>query len=330
MRCHPIFELLKRAASILERYLLLWLCLSSWIAFQWPASLPLDGDLFARSQPWLPYVIVVTMFTIGWLLPLEEVKLVFRRWPLVLGGTTIQYLSMPLLAFLLSHLFPLSDDLRLGLIMIGCVPGAMASNVLTMVARANVSYSLSLTTAATCLSPIFVPVVLKLTMNQSLPTPMSDLVWKLSWMVVIPVVLGFCCGLALQGHRNWVEQIGKIVANSAILWIIAVVVGVNRQRISDVDHLILLAALSLNLSGYAAGHAGARLLGLPQGMRRALTLEIGMQNAGLGTALAAKLFVDQPAVMIPSALYTFGCMFTGTILARYWATRSTVEHQTSF
>ena len=98
MRSHLIFELLKRAASLLERYLLLWLCISSWLAFQWPGS-QADKDLFSRSQPWLPYVIVVTMFAIGWLLPLEEVKQVFRRWPLVLGGTTIQYISMPLLAW---------------------------------------------------------------------------------------------------------------------------------------------------------------------------------------------------------------------------------------
>ncbi len=321
MRSHLVFDVLKRVASLLERYLLLWLCTSTWIAFRWPSSAP-NSDWFSRSQPWLPYIIVVTMFAIGWLLPLEEVKQVFRRWPLVLGGTTIQYMSMPLLAFAVSSVFPLSDDLRLGLIMVGCVPGAMASNVLTMVARGNVSYSLSLTTAATCLSPIFVPVVLKLTMNQSLPTSMSDLVWKLCWMVVIPAVAGFCCGLACQGVRSWAEQIGKIVANLAILWIIAVVVGVNRERLSNVDHLILAAALSLNLGGYAVGLAGGRLLGLPDGMRRALTLEIGMQNAGLGTALASKLFVDQPAVMIPTALYTFGCMFTGTILARYWATQT--------
>jgi BASS family bile acid:Na+ symporter len=58
---------------------------------------------------------------------------------------------------------------------------------------------------------------------------------------------------------------------------------------------------------------------LDEPMRRALTIEVGMQNAGLGAALALKLFPDRPGVAIAPALFMFGCMLTGTLLARAWA-----------
>jgi BASS family bile acid:Na+ symporter len=104
-----------------------------------------------------------------------------------------------------------------------------------------------------------------------------------------------------------------------ILWIIAIVVGLNRERLAGFEAAILLALLILNLAGYVAGYFGGGLLRLKQPMRRALTLEVGMQNAGVGTWLVLTVFKDEPAAAIPPALYTFGCMFTGTILARVWA-----------
>jgi BASS family bile acid:Na+ symporter len=88
--------------------------------------------------------------------------------------------------------------------------------------------------------------------------------------------------------------------------------------VSQLDLRLIVALLTVNLAGYAAGYGGGRMMGLPQTMRRALTLEIGMQNAGLGTTLAMGLFADE-RIALPAALYTFGCMFTGTILARVWA-----------
>ncbi len=270
---------------MLERFLIGWLCLLSWFAYVWPAAAPVDP--FVASQPLLPLVIVITMFAIGWMLPPDEVRQVIERWPLVLAGTTLQFASMPWLAWLAAELFALDRDLRLGLIMAGCVPGAMASNVLTLMARGNVSYSLSLTTTATCLSPVFVPLMLKWTLQQELPKPLLPLIWQLIWMVVLPVVAGHMLGRWRPDARRLAEAVGKRVAALAILWIIAVVVGVNRDELSKVEAAVLLAVLALNLAGYAVGQWGGRVLRLPTSMRRALTLEIGMQNAGLGTAWPA-------------------------------------------
>ena len=110
--------------------------------------------------------------------------------------------------------------------------------------------------------------------------------------------------------------------DSAIpMWIIAVVVALSRDHLAAVTPLILVVLLVLNLLGYLAGFSGGTLLRLEPGMRRALMLEVGMQNAGVGAKLAVDLFQDMPTVAIPPAAYAFGCMLTGTILAVWWKTR---------
>lgn len=303
----------------------MWLVLLCWVAYCWPAwyghFLPESSvsDPFLATKGCLGYMIAVTMLAIGSLLPREEVMQVFDRWPTVLGGTAIQYMSMPLLAYGIGRLFGLEGPWMIGIVMVGCVPGAMASNVLTMIARGNVSYSVSLTTSATILSPLVVPWVLWLALGQMVEDfPVGKVFIDLCWMVVLPVVVGHTLSRVWSGWAAAARMVGAIIANLTILWIIAVVVAANRGGVSELDFRLIAALLMVNLCGYAAGYGSGRTMGLPETMRRALTLEIGMQNAGLGTTLAMGLFADE-RIALPAALYTFGCMFTGTILARVWA-----------
>ncbi len=309
---------------MLERFLLIWLCLLSLLAFYWTDWFGTDArqggfDPFTASRPYLQYVIALTMFAIGWMLPHDELREVARRWPTVVAGTAIQYASMPLLAYMMGRLFQLDDDAMLGIIMVGCVPGAMASNVLTLVARGNISYSLSLTTSATLLSPILVTLALWISLGQRINFPTGRVTWNLCLTVVAPVIVGHLLSRRLRDYQAVARRIGTVVANLAILWIIAVVVGVNRDRFGQTSGAVVGALVSLNLLGYAAGYAGSRVLKLSRPMQRALTLEVGMQNAGLGAWLALELFSGREAAAIPTAMYTFGCMFSGTILARCWA-----------
>jgi len=324
---------------MLQRHLVLWLLASSTAAFYWPAfeqalgvsddpllSIGSDGAL----KPRLPLggIVAVTMFAIGSLLPRDEVTQVAKRWPVVIGGTTTQYLAMPALAFGLATLFDLPEELRIGMILVGCVPGAMASNVLTLAARGNVSYSVSLTTMATILSPIVVPFALWVALSQTTQVDPQAVSLKLLREVVGPVVAGHLLARSWQAFSQLMNVVGGTIANVAILWIIATVVALNRDRLAETPPSVLIALLGLNIGGYAAGYAGARLLNLNTGMRRALILEVGMQNAGVGTALAVSMFPQQPAATSPTAAYTFGCMLTGSLLAAAFA-RSSAPAQTS-
>ncbi len=276
-------------------------------------------DPFLASKPVLNYFFSVTMFALGSLLPKAEISMVFRRWPTVLGGTAVQYTVMPFLGWSMAWLFGLDEAARIGVIIVGCVPGAMASNVLTMVARGNVSYSVSITTSSTLLSPIVVPFGLWLCLGRQVNFPTLQVSYELAWMVVLPVVAGHLLSRYYSPWQRLAQRFAGIVANLSILWIIGVVVAINRQALTQIDARLFWALLAVNGLGYLGGWLGAYLMGLPYQMRRALTLEVGMQNAGLGTVLALTVFSDYPAATIPPAIYTFGCVLTGTILARFWA-----------
>lgn len=309
----------------LQRNLLWLLALLSGVAFLWP-RLGLAWDPFVATKPVLNYLIGLTMFFVGWMLPRDEVAEIGTRWPAVAGGTAIQYLAMPALAFLAAWLWRLEGAQRIGVILVGVVPGAMASNVLTLNARGHASYSVSLTTLSTMLSPLMVPFALLLLLGPLLADDSSigskalepwGVFQLLALTVVLPVVAGHLLRRVRPDWGQWGDRIGPVAANATILWIIAVVVGLNRQRLGAAGPELLLPLLFVNLLGYAAGHFGARAMALPEPMRRALVLEVGMQNAGLGSLLAIDLFGDAAAVA--PALYTFGCMLTGTLLARLWA-----------
>lgn len=302
---------------MLQRFLLLWLTALSAAAYWWPGG-AFDPFLATKDLGLLRPVFAVSMFCIGGLLPADELRELRTRWPTVLGGTTIQYAVMPLLAYAAAHAFQLGPELTIGVVLVGCVPGAMASNVLTLASRGNVSYSVSLTTSATLLSPLVVPLVLSLALGaEHRPDPLQVFL-NLITDVVGPVIIGHLLSRRFPRFERLMKNAGSTVANLAILWIIATVVGINRDRLGQITGLVLTALLMINLLGYAAGYLGGVAMKLPDGMRRALTLEVGMQNAGLGAVMATVLFAEQPEVAIPPAAYTFGCMLTGAMLAAWW------------
>jgi BASS family bile acid:Na+ symporter len=302
---------------MLQRFLILWLVLGAVVAAWWPTLSGGAADPFLLSKPHLGWLVALTMFCVGSVLPADEAQEVARRWPLVISGTAVQYLAMPALAWGLTRLVQLDPQLETGVILAGCVPGAMASNVLTMVAKGNVSYSVGLTTLATLLSPIIVPLALKLTLGASASSSLlANSAMLLCTQVVAPVLSGFGLSRLWPGFSRWAERWAGALANVSILWIISVVVALNRANLQHLTASLIGTLLALNIFGYGAGSLGGRLLRLSVPMRRALMLEVGMQNAGLGASLATSLFPDQPGISLPCGLFAFGCMFTGTVLAQ--------------
>jgi BASS family bile acid:Na+ symporter len=194
----------------------------------------------------------------------------------------------------------------------------MASNVLTNTAGGSVAYSVSLTSVATILSPISVPLVLWIVAGAHTEQSLSTAAVRLAVLVVLPTILGYLVARRSEPLRKVFAQYSSIVASFALLWIIASVVAANRGYLISVSGILVIALLAINVVGYIAGYSVGRLSRLPEHFRRALTLEVGMQNAGLGTALATSLYGAETIATIPTAAYTFGCMLTGTILAVWW------------
>jgi len=260
-------------------------------------------------RPALQPAFAVTMFFVGSLVQPEQVR-VFAKTPTrPIVGLLSQYTIMPICAWAVSLFF--SDPLvRTGIVLVGCMPGAMASNVMTLLFRGDLMLSVTLTTLATLLSPLLLAFWLPLLADTRLEVPIASMVWNTIWMVVLPVA----AGIGLRTLRstmpgNW-DRAATALASLSIVLIILVVVAANRARLANLGPELAIAMLALNLGGYCLAFGVATGMRWPPTQRRTLVIEVGMQNAGLGSVLALSHLGEAGAV--PSAFYTALCVITAS------------------
>jgi len=283
--------------------ILLGILAGSILAFLYPAAV-----LWMR--PALEPAFAVTMFFVGTLVRPEQLRTFAATPTRALSGLVSQYTIMPLCAWGVSLAF--SDPVvRTGIVLVGCMPGAMASNVMTVLLRGDLVLSVTLTTLATLLSPLLLALWLPLLTDTRIAVPVGSLVWNATWMVVLPVSIGIVVRSLRPALLPGWDRIATSLASLSIVLIILVVVAANHVRLATLGPDIALAMLALNLAGYALAFGVATSLRWPRRQRRTLVVEVGMQNAGLGSVLALGHLGEAGAV--PSAVYTALCVITTSL-----------------
>ena len=249
-----------------------------------------------------------TMFALGIVLDSTELQETMRHPGRIGLGVLTQYTVMPALGFAAAHIVPLPPEIALGFIIVACAPGAMASNVIVYLAGGAVAFSVAMTTVATFLSPLLTPALVEWLGNAFLEIPF----WPMMKTIVLIVVLPLAAGMAIRrlfGRRlATARAVAPAVAAIAIVIICSYAVAANQERIAVVGVRVIVLVVLLNALGYLAGWWLARLYGFDLHHRLTLAIEIGMQNAGLGVALALAHFT--PATALPGALFAFWCILT--------------------
>ena len=291
----------------------------------WVLAFGLVGFFFpAESKslgPWIPYLLALVMLGMGLTLSVKDFTGVLRYPKAVLVGVCAQFLVMPGLAWLLCKAFGLPPDLAVGVILVGACPGGTASNVMTYLARGNTALSVACTTVATLLAPVLTPFVFWLFASQWLQVDASAMFISVLQVVLLPIIVGLILK-ALLGHRvDHVAESMPLVSVIAIVLIVAAVVGGSKDRIIDSGLLIFGVVVLHNGLGYLGGLLAARLFRLPFYDAKAIAIEVGMQNSGLGATLAGLHFAASPVVAVPSAVFSFWHNVSGPILATWFASR---------
>lgn len=263
-----------------------------------------------RLQPALAPAFALTMVLVGSLVRAEH-RESFRRAPLrPILGLICQYTVMPLTAWLISLAFQ-EPALRIGIVLVGCMPGAIASNVMTLLFKGDLILSITLTTLATLTCPLILAFWLPLLAGARLEVPAGSLAVSAVWMVLLPAAAGILLRTYLPKFPRWWDRMAALVASVAIVLIIMVVVAANRERLAETGPFLMAALVTLNLSAYGVAYLAGGVLGWPPAQRRTLVIEVGMQNAGLGSVLAMAHLGQ--AAAIPSAFYTALCVLTAAM-----------------
>lgn len=222
---------------------------------------------------------------------------------------------MPTLAFLLAKLFQLPPDLAIGVILVGACPGGTSSNVMTFLARGNTALSVACTTISTLLAPILTPVVFYLFASQWLDLNATSMFISVLKIVLLPIFVGLLIRTIFKQKIEQFSQTMPLISVIAIVLIVCAVVATSKDRIIESGLLIFSVVALHNALGYAVGYGISRLFKLPEADSRAVSIEVGMQNSGLGAALAALHFNANPIIAVPSAVFSFWHNISGPILA---------------
>lgn len=301
--------MLTRALNLYTRFYALWVVLFGLAAWFAPAP-------FLVIKPFMTWFFALTMFGIGITLEPADFRRIARQPLVVLIGCTAQFTLMPLGAFALSALLGLPPEVAVGLILTGSAPGAMASNVMCYIAKADTAYSVSLTTVSTLLAPILTPSLTLLLAGTRLNVSFWAMFADVCYMVVLPLLAGFAVRALLRKRIEPVMAVFPCLSSTFIAVICAVVIAANRDYLPQVTAMTLLACITLNFYGLTAGYGVATLFRMEVPRRRTLSIEIGMQNAGLGVVLALQHIGERAAV--PAAIFVFVCILTASALPMLW------------
>lgn len=276
-------------------------------------------DMFTWIRPHIPKFLGVIMFGMGLTLEFSDFRKVWQARRLVLIGTCLQYTIMPSTAWLVATVLQLPKDAFIGTVIVGACPGGTASNVITYLAGANVALSVVLTLASTLLAPIMTPGIIYIFLRQKVHVEFLPLMESVFWIVVFPVIDGLVIRRFLRRRMERFIDVFPSVSILGIVLVIASIMALNQRTILGFPLRILLSVILHNGLGLLLGYYGARLFRADIQDRRTISIEVGMQNSGLGVALAAKFF--DPTSALPAAIFSLWHNLSGIILANIWARR---------
>ena len=267
------------------------------------------------------YLLGVVMFGMGLTLNLHDFKIVFSRPKDVMIGCLAQFTVMPLLAWGLARVFQLDEALALGVVLVGCCPGGTASNVITYLAKGDLALSVGMTGVSTLLAPFMTPFLTWALAGKSVNVDVVGMLLSILWVVILPIVVGLVVKWIWPKFTEQATDYLPAFSSVAIAFIVSIVIAANANKLMAGGLMIVMVVILHNLCGLSLGYLIGRLLGLSDPKRRAISIEVGMQNSGLASSLATIHFAAYPLATIPGAIFSVWHNISGALVARIYTSR---------
>ena len=303
---------MKKLCQYISDYMGVLVLLSAIVALTFP-------ELVSQVKPTVINPLLgVIMFGMGLTLRADDFRIVFSRPKDVIIGCLAQFTVMPLLAWLLARVFALDEALTVGVVLVGCCPGGTASNVITYLAKGDLALSVGMTGVSTLLAPVLTPLLVLLLAGKTVDVDVVGMLLSILWVVILPIVAG------LIVKRLWPRQTTAATAylpalsSLAICAIVLIVIAANAQKMLSSGLVVMLVVMLHNVGGLAIGYVVGTVLGMSAAKRKAVSIEVGMQNSGLASSLATLHFATYPMATIPGAIFSVWHNLSGAIVARIY------------
>lgn len=275
---------------------------------------------FAGWSSAIPWLLTVIMLGMGMTLQPQDFAIIARRPGALVVGIAAQYTVMPLLGWGIAHALNLSPLLTVGMILVGCAPGGTASNVMVFLARGDTALSVAMTSVSTLLAPVMTPLLVLLLVGEDLPVSASELLVSIVKIVLAPIIAGVVLRMLFPTAVDRAVPALPLISVIGITGVVLAVVSASSSTLLSVGVTVALAVVLHNLGGLGLGYAIGRLFRLDVAGRRAVSIEVGMQNSGLAAALATVHFA--PVAALPAAIFSVWHNVSGSLIASHWARRS--------
>jgi len=271
-------------------------------------------------------LIQIIMFGMGTSMSVDDFVAVVKTPKAVFIGVGAQFIIMPLLGFTLANISGFEPEIAAGIILIGCSPSGLASNVMNYLAKANLALSITITSITTLLAPLVTPLLMKLLAGAFVEINMLNMMWDISKMIIIPIGAGLIFNKLLHGKSKWLDAAMPLVSMFGIGIIITIITAAGRNSLLEIGFVLIGLVLIHNLFGYTLGYWTGRLFKMNERDSRTIAIEVGMQNGGLASGIAKEM---GKIATVGLAAAVFGPLMniTGSILASYWHRRPPVEDE---
>ena len=300
---------MKKLCNYISRYMALLALAGAMLSLAFPSVLQ------TIPMKTINYMLGVIMFGMGLTLNLHDFKIVFTRPKDMLIGCLAQFTIMPLLAWGLTKIFHIDEALALGVVLVGCCPGGTASNVITYLAKGDVALSVGMTSVSTLLAPLLTPLLTWALAGKSIQVDVIGMLLSILLVVIIPIVSGLIIKSLLPKFTEKATDYLPAFSSVAIAFTVSIVISANAAKLLTGGWLIVFVVMLHNLCGLILGYVIGRLLGLTEPKKRAISIEVGMQNSGLATSLAVMHFAAYPMATIPGAIFSVWHNISGAIVA---------------
>ena len=300
---------MKQLCSYISKYMAVLVLVCAVLSLLFP------GVLQPIPTKTINYLLGVVMFGMGLALNLHDFQVVFSRPKDIIIGCLAQYTVMPFLAWGLAKVFQLDEALALGVVLVGCCPGGTASNVITYLAKGDLALSVGMTGVSTVLAPLLTPLLTWALAGKSIQVDVTGMLLSILWVVILPIVLGLIIKSLWPKFTEKAMDYLPAFSSVAIAFTVSIVISANASKLLASGFLIILVVMCHNLFGLGLGYLIGRLLGMSEPKKRAVSIEVGMQNSGLASSLATLHFAAYPMATIPGAIFSVWHNISGAIVA---------------
>lgn len=265
-------------------------------------------------------LLMLIMFGMGTSMSVNDFVGVAKMPKGVLIGLVCQFTIMPIVGFGLATTSGLPPEIAAGIILVGCSPSGLASNVMAYISGANLALSLTLTAVSTLLAPFITPFYMSILANEFVPIDAVAMFWSISKIVILPIIAGLVFNHFLHGKFPIIDKAMPKISMFSIAVIITIITAVGRDSLLSIGFVLIAVVLIHNILGYVFGYGGAKLLGMDEASSRTIAFEVGMQNSGLASGIALEM--GRVATMgLAPAVFGPGMNITGSMLANWWRQR---------